>query len=362
MMDARTSAAEAVADEVRAHAVDLLRFDAHLRNRALKLLREVERELVKRLTESEIGDGLTAAARVRLQSLLANTRATIGTAYGELYTTTSNLLEGLAAVETTFASAAVNGALQVELLTTALAPAQLRAIVSDAMIEGAPLKEWFERLGGDTAQRFADEVRKGMVAGETNAEIVRRVRGTKANAYKDGVMEIPRNSAQRVVRTAVQTVANTAQVETYKANADVIQSLVHVSTLDSRTSDICVARDGLEFTLDGAPVGHKVPFLNGPPYHWNCRSVMTPRLKSWRAMGIDLPEIPAGTRASTDGQLPASMSFDDWLKSKGEDFQDKLLGKGKAALWRDGKITRAELLDMSGRPLSLEELRAKVRA
>jgi SPP1 gp7 family putative phage head morphogenesis protein len=359
MMDARTSAAEAVADEVRAHAVDLLRFDAHLRNRALKLLREVERELVQRLTESEIGDGLTAAARVRLQSLLANTRATIGTAYGELYTTTSNLLEGLAAVETTFASAAVNGALQVELLTTALAPAQLRAIVSDAMIEGAPLKEWFERLGGDTAQRFADEVRKGMVAGETNAEIVRRVRGTKANAYKDGVMEIPRNSAQRVVRTAVQTVANTAQVETYRANADVIGKLQHLSVLDNRTSVICVSRSGLTWTLDEKPIGHDKVFMT-PPLHWNCRSVLIPVTKSWKELGIDLPEIPPSTRSSMDGQVAADIPFGDWLKTKDEAFQNRLLGKGRADLWRKGKLSLQELTDQTGRELTLEELRAKV--
>jgi len=36
---------------------------------------------------------------------------------------------------------------------------------------------------------------------------------------------------------------------------------------------------------------------------------------------------------------------------------DPLLVKGRAAMWRDGRLTLAQLLDFNGQPLTLAELR-----
>jgi hypothetical protein len=51
--------------------------------------------------------------------------------------------------------------------------------------------------------------------------------------------------------------------------------------------------------------------------------------------------------------------MDQFLKMHDEKWQNEMLGKGKAQLWRDGKITLSQLLDQSGRPLKLSELRGK---
>lgn len=91
----------------------------------------------------------------------------------------------------------------------------------------------------------------------------------------------------------------------------------------------------------------------------NCRSTSIPILKSWRDLGIDADEIPQTTRASMDGQVPAQMSFEAWLKKQSVARQDTVLGEGKAQLWRDGKITFRDLLDQGGRPLTTEQVRAK---
>ena len=76
-----------------------------------------------------------------------------------------------------------------------------------------------------------------------------------------------------------------------------------------------------------------------------------------RRLGVDMDEMPASVRQSMDGEVPADMSFDDWLKGKSKTFQDQLLGKGKADLWRNGAITLTDLVDQTGRPLSLAALR-----
>jgi hypothetical protein len=57
--------------------------------------------------------------------------------------------------------------------------------------------------------------------------------------------------------------------------------------------------------------------------------------------------------------VAADLSFSDFLKGKPTEFVDEMLGKGRAQLWRDGKITLSQLLDQRGNPLTLQQLRDK---
>lgn len=76
-----------------------------------------------------------------------------------------------------------------------------------------------------------------------------------------------------------------------------------------------------------------------------------------RELGIDVDEVKS-TRASMDGQVPASLNFETWLKGKSKAFQDEKLGPGRADLWRRGVITLSDLLDQWGNPLSLAQLKS----
>jgi SPP1 gp7 family putative phage head morphogenesis protein len=328
-----------IADGKRTHAVDLQRFASGTATTTVRSLRDLEKEIISRLTESELDASLlTANQRRRLELLLQDVESTVATVYGDMADQHTTTMTELADHEAAWAAASVNQLVDVELLTVGFTQAQLGTIVGDALVDGHPAADWLSRQAGDLVARFTAEMRK-------------------AN-YQDGVMAIARSNAEALVRTSVQSVANQAHLATYRANGDVIEALVHVSTLDSRTTLICVARSGKQWTLDGEPIGHKVPFMP-PPCHWRCRSTLVPRTKSFRDLGVDAPEIPPGTRSSMDGQVPADIDFSDWLKTKTKEFQDDLLGKGKAQLWRDGNIGLADLLDFRGEPLTLEELKAK---
>jgi hypothetical protein len=175
------------------------------------------------------------------------------------------------------------------------------------------------------------------------------------------MMDLSRSSAERLVRSSVQTAANAARQATYRDNQDLIAAEQWSATLDTRTSHWCLVRDGLQYTPgEHKPIGHDVPWLEGPgALHWSCRSTSVPVLKSWRDLGIDEDEIPHTTRASMDGKVPASMTFESWLRKQPVARQDTVLGVTKADLWRRGKITLRDLLDQDGRPVSMEELRAK---
>lgn len=76
----------------------------------------------------------------------------------------------------------------------------------------------------------------------------------------------------------------------------------------------------MKYTLEGKPIGHKVPHKQVPgKIHWGCRSTETFILKSWKELGIDIDidEMDAGTRASMDGQVPVGTIFIEWIYKSG---------------------------------------------
>jgi hypothetical protein len=127
-------------------------------------------------------------------------------------------------------------------------------------------------------------------------------------------------------------------------------------------STICKARSGLQWNLKTKePVGHLIPWNGGPPLHFQCRSVTVAVLKP-------ISKIPkkkkqaieeAGTQSSMDGQVPDDMDYQSWLKTKSISFQKEALGPGRWQLWKDGKLTLPQMLDMRGNPLTLAELQRK---
>lgn len=94
-----------------------------------------------------------------------------------------------------------------------------------------------------------------------------------------------------------------------------------------------------------------------PPEHTGCRCTTIPIIKSWQELGIDLEEMPESTRASMNGQVPESLRYGDWLRKQGAGFQDEVLGKGRAELFRGG-LPIDRFTDRAGNELTLKQLRA----
>ncbi|WP_162828309.1 phage minor head protein [Escherichia coli] len=350
-----------IANEVRTHSVNLLRVSASLRKPILDELMKLQKKIVADLMSVEFGKQ-TATKQKRTKELFDLVTNTIRDAYKEINDIHTKQLRELAEIEATFSSKLLTTNIPVEVATVALTAEQIASVASEALIEGAPSAEWWSRQGGDTLSRFKDTVRQGILAGDTNAEIVQRIVGAtkRDGTVVTGFMDTTRRNADALVRTSVQAVANKTRIDTLQANKRVVKALIQVSTLDSRTTTICAARSGLQWDIETLePIGHSVPFRSGPPYHIGCRSTISPVTRSFRELGIDIDEVPRTTRASLDGEVPADLSFDQFLKNKGEAFQNDLLGKGKADLWRKGNITLTQLLDMTGQPLTLTQLREK---
>lgn len=235
-------------------------------------------------------------------------------------------------------------------------------IANSSLIQGATLGQWWQRLNDTTQFDLERVIKNGVLLGQTNREIAKAIVGNGTDKGPEALSKA-RRDAMAVTRTGVQTIANEARIATYEENADIIKAIQWVSTLDGRTSDICIARSGKVWSFpDFKPVGHNIPWNGGPPAHWSCRSSTIPITKTFAEIdGEDRvePNLSQTTRASMDGQVAADLTFDQFLKSKPVAFADEMLGKGRAQLWRDGKITLSQLLSAQGTPLTLAQLKAK---
>ena len=238
------------------------------------------------------------------------------------------------------------------------APSALAAIADSSLVQGATIGDWFSKLSETLQFDIERAVKVGVSLGQTNKQIADNIIGTGDKGPE--ALAKARRDANAITRTAVQTVANDARMAFYGQNPDYIKALQWVSVLDSRTSDICIARSGKTWSFPSMePIDHKIPWNGGPPAHWACRSTVIPILKTLREMGIDRDNFQQTTRASMDGQVAADITFDQFLKGKPQAFADQMLGKGRAELWREGKITLTQLLNAKGQPLTLKQLAEK---
>lgn len=278
-----------------------------------------------------------------------------------------------------------NKVFQVDIIKATLTVAELKALADDNLVLGNFRKEWWDAQNLSLKRRFAAEIRKGVLNGESNDQIISRIRGAKtgksitiklANGqtrvvpeYSKGVLQTSRTELDMLVRDSVQAVHNAAIMESYKSFDEVLRGYEAITTLDARTSDICIARTGASWDLEGNPLpesSRQEPFPGPPPWHHRCRTVLGPITKSWDEMVDDadkklfekLDTTPDNVRASFDGLVSNIKTFDDLLKAKGAAWAKEKLGPGRYELWKAGKITTAQLIDQSGRSLTIKELQA----
>ena len=365
--------ADVIVDRIVTQSLRVARFEAGTRRKVRGLLRDVEADVLAQLLRRD-PTGVTSQKfrDRRLRALREQIRQSLNSSYRAIGTAMNEDLRALSIVESGFATQSINGAIGAQVLSTEIAPALARSLVSGLTVQGAPSREWWATQSRTLERKFSTQVRLGMASGEGIGDISRRIRGTRANGFADGIMQTSRREADALVRTSVQTLSNNARMETFRANSDVVKGMQTVTTLDEKTTDICIALTGASWDLDGKPLpesawqGDQPP---GPPFHWNCRTTMAAVLRSFEEIANLSPakaraiekSAPDFAKASMDGQLAKDITFDKFLKGKSVSFQNAQLGKTRAGLWRDGRLPLNKLIDQSARPLSVAGLRKSVK-
>lgn len=337
--------------EVR-HAVFLERLKSGEVAKFAPFLKQIDRLIRDRLS----GDDITDFNRDRLERLLQTVDGLLLAIFTE-YTDQLNLdLIDLAQYEATFEASTLSqvGPATFEAVVPAVAQIRAAVLANPLSVRGADggklLKPFIQGWASTERNRVVNAIRQGFFEGQTNSQIVKAIRGTRALQYKDGILATTDRNASAIVRTAVQHVATQARMETLKENSDVVQAVEWVSTLDSRTTPTCKSLDGKRFKIDEGP---------RPPIHINCRSTVVPVTRFTDLFSEGATRSSKG--AGGGEQVSASLTYYEWLKTQPSAFQDEALGKARAKLFRDGGLSAdrfsALQLDRQFQPLTLDEMR-----
>ncbi|HEM7934080.1 TPA: hypothetical protein U2L56_000968 [Citrobacter koseri] len=355
---------EQLRDESIAHALWISRYSTGVANRMVKLLNESDAELTARLLVAMDGLDADSFTVTRLQALLASVRAVNHQAIQSMLQGLSAELNDLAQHEAGYQLSLFDSLLP-DFVTNVhplvgISPDTVYAAAMAKPFQGRLLSEWASNLEADRLNRISNTVRQGFLLGDTTEQIARKVRGHANRGYQDGALQMSRANAASIAKTAVGHLAATARNSFADANNDLMKGKQWLSTLDNSTTQMCRIRDRLKYTLDNKPIGHKVPYLQGPGrIHFCCRSTETFILKSAKELGIDIRDIPPGTRASMDGQVAGDTTYQEWFSRQSFDRQKQIVGEKRARLIRDGGMSPDEFYTDKGEWLTLAQLRER---
>lgn len=316
------------------------------RRKLKNILRSLEKSIIGEVASNDVAN----LNKRKLKSLLNNVYSKIDDSYNNLNKALADDLLDIAKLSSETAIKSINNNIKFELLTNSVTVEQLKTLLNNDALFGAVSSEWWTRQSTSLKNKFADVLRSGILSGKSTSEIVKSLR--------ENLNITNSKKVEALVRTSVASINNQSKLLVYQKNKDVFKGFQQISTLDSRTTDICIAYSGKMWDMDYNPIGHDLPYNDGVPRHWGCRSVIVPIIKSFKDLGLNIDEVPKTVRASIDGYVPQDITFEEFLKKKGIAFQNKTLGKERAKLFREGKITLLDLISSDGsRSLTLNEIR-----
>jgi SPP1 gp7 family putative phage head morphogenesis protein len=394
------------------NAIDLNRYSNSVARRIINAYNDIIIDAVNQLRVIDEASAPVKAARLR--AILAQLKDSLATWAGDSTEITALELQGLAELQSDFVAEQLRQALpagardmvrtveispQFAQSVVTTDPTQLNVVaLSDdlfAAVQGAPqatfsltaakgamitlpngqvVEKAFRGIAESQAERFGQVVRNGLLTGETTPSIARRLIGSlersderlmfgqvperitmplkRIIAAGGEVTAATDSQIVALVRTSINQVANAASQQMYQANPDITKKYRYIATLDSRTSAICRALDGREFEYGKGPT---------PPQHFNCRST-TVAVVDYEGLGFEPP--PPGKRASMGGQVPADMTYGEWLSKQPRSVQEDVLGS-KVPYFQmlsrkhGPRDAIAKLIRDDGSELTLDDLRKR---
>lgn len=382
-----TNANQAFFDALIRHQIFLLRYSGSLREQINDILnkteKDIQEEILKRMSGSRSGP--TPANIKRMKALLKVIRAIRTEAWTEIDGVWAREMQELAKSEPKFIDGVLKTVSPAVLDTVLPSPELLRSIVTQRPFEGKVLAAWAKEMREVDIKRIEDQIKIGMVQGESSQQIARRVLGSSKLKGMDGATQLTRKGAESITRTAINAISNQAKREYYKENADIFDKELYSATLDARTTPVCRSLDGKIFPIGKGPI---------PPLHFNCRSVrialitpeaigkrpareftkkqllreyaeergfkpVTSRDKLPKGFKSDFDEFARARMRALTGQVDAKTTYQQWLSSQGAAFQDDILGKARGKLFRKGNLTLEKFVNQKGDQIPLRELAKK---
>lgn len=358
------TANEEIRDGLVRHQTQLIRASANVGRNMARLLGQVDQDIRRILERIDIVQGTRPrfgkTRQARLQDIQAAIRDVQRPAYNVIRRQLRENAIELGVNEIAFTSNLITGALPVTVSLALPTSALVRAIAVSKPFEGRVLRRWVSQLETTDTNRMMDQIRIGMTQGESSQQITRRVFGTAQQGFDDGTRNLTKANIAGITRTAVNFITNESRQELYKANRKLIPKELYVATLDGRTTVICMGLDGKLFDVGVGPT---------PPVHFNCRSLRVPvingKVAGVRPASATTREMLKGLSRTAKrntvnrltGQVPASENYATFLRKQPVAFQNDVLGKTKASLFRKGGLELDEFTDPKGKTLTIAQLK-----
>lgn len=323
----------------------------HFDDLSLEMLKQL-RDLLDDLNEAEkttlTSGKYTTASLKEIQGVMTNWQQTISTILPEILDIS---MIALASYESAYIYKLANKKAPVISGKTLLNKAKKTPYAGGQLLDFI-----FPNVAESVRKKAEYVIRDGVSNGQTNQEIIQRIKGTKARNYADGLLNQTRNVIDAEVRTARAHLSNDVYLQTWSALG--FEYTRDVATLDGRTSFGCAVKDG-RVQLIG--IGHEKP-----PYHHRCRTVQVGCDKDGKLDGLrpfvadnrPVKDIPKDQRDGKIGQVDAKTTYKDWFDRQDESFQEEWLGPVKYKLYKEGGFSIDKFVDpLSGRKFTLDELR-----
>ncbi|WP_166169065.1 minor capsid protein [Acinetobacter sp. SA01] len=338
-----TSAQKNLLDALTQHQAYLYRVSSQSVNELIKQFGSISNAQLQRL--SELLDELTDSERNALKSLNFGSKAKASKRIEEIKTILDEWFSSIdvdlsekfnkSALDLAIYEAAYTAKLAGD-ATVVVAGTEIYKAVRATPFAGGQLVDYlFSDIADSLRKKVEYVIRDGISQGQTNQQIVQRIKGKKSLDYKDGLLQSTESQIERQVRTARSHVANVTYNQTWDALGFDYRKVV--ATLDGRTCKDCASLDGNVYHKDDP----KRPRF---PRHPNSRTVeigcdKDGNIAGQRPFVMDerkVKDIPKDERKDLIGQLDANTSFKDFFDQTDEFFQKEWLGPSRYKLYKDG--------------------------
>lgn len=338
------------------------RFATSLSNETISILNDMAKYLRERLAR----EGDTIKNTARLNKLLSDVNKRLEDIYENINELYIEQFKFLAFDEAEFVAASMQSVVVSDVIVESVSNQRLWDAVTKNPLRVAPSNGYVDFTAmiddlGDNAKLVANMISGGFASNLTLQEITQSIIGTRAQGYTDGILDKSRRDANRIIRTAVNHIANESRSEVFKQNKNIVYGYTIAATIDTRTSTICRFYDGKTYRYDA----RAQPM---PPFHHNCRTQVYPEmygesLKDTGATRAVNFKAKDGAKAGKVGQVDAQRQYYDILKQQPAAQQDLVLGKARGLIFRNSGLSAEEfrkaLSDSMGRPLTLKEMAEK---
>jgi len=358
------SAQKALLDALSQHQAYLYRASSQNVNDLIKVFDQLSNEQLLKL--GELFEGLTESERKALQGLNFSSRSKASRNIEEIKATLNEWFSSLSTeLPAIFEQSAIALAVYEAGYTVALMGETLKTDgekiyqqAKKAPFSGGQLVDYlFSDIAANLRKKVEYVIRDGFSQGQTNQQIINRIKGRKSLDYKDGLLQSERYVIERQVRTARSHVSNAAYIDVYKALG--YEYVKVVATLDGRTCKYCASVDGRVYHIDDQT---RPRF----PVHPHNRTTYVGCDRDGNIGGVrpfvmderKVKDIPKEERKHLIGQLDANTSYKEFFEQSDEFFQRTWLGKKKYELYKKGEYSIDKFADpLNKRGYTLAELK-----